>query len=54
MGPGVPAFLMSAPMMRDVDGFELREPRNPRMEFYMRLPRPAPPLSIVRACRPSS
>ena len=54
VGPGVPAFLMSAPMMRDVDGFELREPRNPRMEFYMRLPRPAPPLSIVRACRPSS
>ena len=54
VGPDVPAFLMSAPMMRDVDGFELREPRNPRMEFYMRLPRPAPPLSIVRACRPSS
>ncbi len=54
VGPGVPAFPMSAPMMRDMDGFELREPRNPRMEFYMRLPRPAPPLSIVRACRPSS
>ena len=54
VGPGVPAFPMSAPMMRDVDGFELREPRTPRMEFYMRLPRPAPPLSIVRACRPSS
>ena len=54
VGPGVPAFPMSAPMMRDMDGVELREPRNPRMEFYMRLPRPAPPLSIVRACRPSS
>ena len=54
VGPGVPAFPMSAPMMRDMDGFELREPRNPRMEVYMRLPRPAPPLSIVRACRPSS
>ncbi len=54
VGPGVPAFPMSAPMMRDMGGFELREPRNPRMEFYMRLPRPAPPLSIVRACRPSS
>lgn len=54
VGPGVPAFPMSAPMMRDMGGFELREPRNPRMEFYMRLPRPVPPLSIVRACRPSS
>ena len=54
VGPDVPAFAMAVPMMRDMDGFELREPRNPRMEFYMRLPRPAPPLSIVRACRPSS
>ena len=54
VGPGVPAFAMTAPMMRDVDGFELREPRRPQMEFRMRLPRAVPPLSILRACRPSS
>ncbi len=54
VGPGVPAFPMTAPMMRDMDGFELIEPKRPRMEFHMKLPRAVPPLSVVRACRPSS
>ena len=54
VGPGVPAFPMTAPIMRDRDGFELREPKNPQMEFRMKLPRQMPPLSIIRACRPSS
>ena len=54
VGPGVPAFPFTAPVMRDMDGFELQEPRHPQMEFCMKLPRRMPPLSIVRACRPSS
>ena len=54
VGPDVPAFPMAAPMMRDTDGFELAQPRRPQMEFHMKLPRAVPPLSIVRACRPSS
>ena len=54
VGPDVAAFSMTAPMMRDADGFELREPRHPQMTFRMKLPRPVPPLSVVRACRPSS
>ncbi len=54
VGPGVPAFPFTAPVMRDMDGFELQEPRHPQMEFCMKLPRRVPPLSIVRACRPSS
>ena len=54
VGPDVPAFAMAVPMMRDMDGFELSQPRRPQMEFRMRLPRPVPALSIVRACRPSS
>ncbi len=54
VGPDVPAFAMAVPMMRDMDGFELSQPRHPQMEFRMRLPRPVPALSIVRACRPSS
>ena len=54
VGPGVAAFAMTAPIMGDMDGFELAQPRRPRMEFRMKLPRPVPPLSIVRACRPSS
>lgn len=54
VGPDVPAFAMTAPLMRDMDGFELAQPRNPQMRFRMKLPRAVPPLSIVRACRPSS
>ncbi len=54
VGPDVAAFPMTAPMMEDPDGLPLAEPRHPRMEFRMRLPRAMPPLSIVRACRPSS
>ena len=54
VGPDVAAFAMTAPMMRDKDGFDLAEPRRPQMEFRMKLPRQVPPLSIIRACRPSS
>ena len=54
VGPDVAAFAMTAPMMRDMDGFDLTEPRRPQMEFRMKLPRQVPPLSILRACRPSS
>lgn len=54
VGPDLPAFPMTAPMMEDLDGQPLAEPRHPQMEFRMRLPRPVPPLSIVRANRPSS
>ena len=48
VGPDVPAFPMAAPVMRDMDGFELTEPKRPQMEFRMKLPRPVPPLSVVR------
>ena len=54
VGPDVAAFPMTVPMMEDQEGQPLTEPRHPRMEFRMRLPRAVPPLSIVRACRPSS
>ena len=54
VGPGVPAFSMAAPMMEDENGGALAEPRHPQMVFQMRLPRPVPPLSVVRACRPNS
>ncbi len=54
VGPGVPAFAMAAPMMEDENGEALAEPRHPQMVFRMRLPRPVPPLSVVRACRPNS
>ena len=54
VGPGVPAFAMTAPMMEDENGEALAEPRHPQMVFKMQLPKPVPPLSMVRACRPNS
>ena len=54
VGPGVPAFAMTAPMMEDENGEALSEPRHPQMVFKMQLPQPVPPLSVVRACRPNS
>ena len=54
VGPNVPAFDLTAPMMEDADGQPLAEPRHPQMVFKMKLPRPGPPLSVVRACRPNS
>ena len=54
VGPDVPAFSLIAPMMADAEGEPLAEPRHPQMVFQMKLPRPVPPLSVVRACRPNS
>ena len=54
VGPDLPAFPMTAPMMEGLDGQPLAEPRHPQMEFRMKLPRAVPPLSLVRANRPSS
>ena len=54
VGPDVPAFSLAAPLMTDGEGFTLAQPRHPQMVFHMKLPRPVPPLSVVRACRPNS
>lgn len=51
VGPDFPALRFAAPMMEDADGFTLREPRTPQMVFRMKLPKPAPPLSLLRVCR---
>ena len=54
VGPDVSAFPLTAPLMTDGEGFTLAQPRHPQMVFHMKLPRPVPPLSVVRACRPNS
>ena len=54
VGPDVPAFPLTTPLMTDGEGFTLAQPRHPQMVFHMKLPRPVPPLSVVRACRPNS
>lgn len=48
VGPDCRPFTMTAPMMYDVDGFELPEPRTPQTVFQMKLPHAVPPLSFVR------
>jgi len=48
VGPDLKPFAITIPEMRDMDGFTLTEPRTPRMEFRMKLPRPVPAYSIVR------
>lgn len=48
VGPGVPPVAFSAPAMADLEGNVLTEVRRPEMRFSMRLPRPVPPLSLLR------
>ncbi|MCD8188675.1 MAG: U32 family peptidase [Clostridiales bacterium] len=48
VGPDLAPVAFEAPMMEDMDGFPLVEPKKPQMLFRMRLPVQAPPLSILR------
>ena len=48
VGPDVRPFPVTVPQMQDLDGQALTEPRKPEMLFYMQLPCPVPPYSILR------
>ena len=48
VGPGVTPVSFAVPVMEDTGGLPLREPRTPQMKFYLQLPRPVPPLSLLR------
>ena len=48
VGPDCRPFTMTAPVMHDLEGFELTEPRTPQTVFKMKLPRYVPPMSFVR------
>ena len=48
VGPDCKPFAFCAPMMEDEQGNALDAPRHPQMRFRMQLPRPVPPLSILR------
>ena len=48
VGPHVRPFALTVPEMQDAQGFPLTEPRTPQMTFTMRLPRPVPPMSLLR------
>ena len=43
VGPDSKPFSFTAPVMADLEGNELNEPRTPQMKFYIRLPHPVPP-----------
>ena len=51
VGPDLRPFAFEVPLMEDMDGLPLREPRKPRMEFRMRLPKAVPPMTILRIAR---
>jgi putative protease len=48
IGPGLKPEAFTVPEMTDADGFPLQEARHPEMEFRMKLPRFAPPRSMLR------
>jgi putative protease len=48
VGPDFKPISFPAPMMQNMDGNELTQPRNPQMLFRMRLPKQAPAFSILR------
>ena len=48
VGPDLRPFSMTVPEMQDAEGNALTEPRTPQMTFKMQLPKPVPPLTLVR------
>ncbi len=48
VGPDLRPFALTVPEMQDTDGNVLTEPRTPQMPFYIQLPKPVPPLTILR------
>ena len=54
VGPQVKPISFRAPMMRDLEGVPLEQPRHPQMKFRMQLPCHAPRHSFLRACRENS
>lgn len=48
IGPGMEPLPFTVPEMEDMDGMPLTRPKKPEMRFRMRLPRPVPPLSLLR------
>ena len=48
VGPDLRPFEVTAPMMADLEGNPLEEPRTPQMKFTMQLPKQVPALSMIR------
>ena len=48
VGPDCKPFSFTAPVMEDLEGNALEQPRTPKMKFYVQLPHPVPPYSMLR------
>ena len=48
VGPDLRPFELTVPMMTDMEGNALEQPRTPQMLFRMQLPKAVPPMSILR------
>ena len=48
VGPDLRPFPVTAGNMTDTEGIPLSEPRTPQMRFYLPLPKPVPPYTILR------
>ncbi len=48
VGPDTRPFSFTAPIMTDLEGNPLEEPRTPEMKFYIQLPYPVPAHSMIR------
>ena len=48
VGPDMRPFQLTAQGMTDLEGAPLEEPRTPQMGFYLPLPKPVPPYTILR------
>ena len=48
VGPDLRPFPIVTENMTDIDGAPLEEPRTPQMKFYLQLPKPVPPYTILR------
>ena len=54
VAPGLEPIAFDVPMMEDMDGLALEEPRNPQMRFRMKLPVAVKPLALLRIQRDNS
>ena len=48
VGPDLRPFSFTVDAMTDVEGAALDEPKTPQMKFFLQLPRPVPPYTILR------
>ena len=54
VAPGLEPIAFDVPMMEDMEGLPLEEPRNPQMLFRMKLPVTVEPLALLRIQRDNS